>query len=217
MSMVDYAVVETATGRVLQIGRCPADAAQLQGGAGLSVVEIEAGSVDDDRHYLGAEGWAEYPPRPGAWAVFDYAAGAWIDPRTPDQITGELQLARLAAVAAINSLSAEVRRHYVTDIPGQDALYLLKEAEARAWVASADPAPAQFPLISAEIGITAPSGDEVAQVYLNLAALYVAAAAQLETARLGHIAMAEAAPDATAAAAIAQAFADVLQQSAEAP
>lgn len=69
------------------------------------------------------------------------------------------------------------------------------------------------PLISAEIGITAPTGDEVAQIYLNLAGLYVAAA-RLETARLGHIALAEAAPDTTSAAAAAQAFAALLQQGA---
>lgn len=154
----------------------------------------------------------ERPARPGPWATWD--GQQWTDPRTSADLQAELAQARLAAVAGINAIAGEVRRRYVTDIPGQDALYLLKEAEARAWVASADPDPAQHPLIAAEIGITAPSGDEVAQVYLNLAGLYVAVAAQLETARLGHIALAEAAPDVASAEATAQAFMAILQQGA---
>lgn len=89
---------------------------------------------------------------------------------------------------------------------------MMKEAEARAWVASADPDPALFPLIGAEIGITGTDAGQVAQVYLNLAGIYVQAAAQLETARLGHIAQAEAADTPEAAAAIAQAFRDLIGQ-----
>lgn len=89
---------------------------------------------------------------------------------------------------------------------------MMKEAEARAWVASADPDPALFPLIEAEIGITGTDAGQVAQVYLNLAGIYVQAAAQLETARLGHIAQAEAADTPEAAAAIAEAFRDLIGQ-----
>lgn len=118
----------------------------------------------------------------------------------------ELVNRRLAAVARINTAAGAIRRLYVTDIPGQEALYLMKEAEARAWLAEAEPDPANHPLIAAEIGITAPTGDEVAQVYLNLAAIYVQAAAQLEHVRLGHIAMAEGAPTPEAADAAADAF-----------
>ena len=114
--------------------------------------------------------------------------------------------ARLEAVARINAAAGAVRRLYVTDIPGQEALYLMKETEARAWLAEGEPNPADYPLIAAEIGITAPTGDEVAQVYLNLAALYVQAAAQLEHARLSHIAMAETAPTPEEATAVADAF-----------
>lgn len=123
----------------------------------------------------------------------------------------ELVNRRLAAVARINTAAGAVRRLYVTDIPGQEALYLLKEAEARGWLAEVVPDPADYPLIAAEIGITAPTGDEVAQVYLNLAAIYVQAAAQLEHARLGHIAMAETTTTPDAADAAADAFEALLQ------
>ncbi|WP_411838565.1 hypothetical protein [Paracoccus sp. ME4] len=151
------------------------------------------------------------PPRPqGHHWHFDRVSEAWIDPRTPADLEAELVGARLAAIAAINAAAGQIRRLYVTDIPGQEALYLMKEAEARAWVASADPDPMQFPLISAEVGITATTADEVAQVYLNLAGIYTAAAAQLETVRLGHIALAEVAPTVEAAEAAAQAFRDLV-------
>jgi len=140
------------------------------------------------------------------WRVVD---GALVRPE--GWADAALLSGRLAAVARINTAAGLIRRLYVTDIPGQEALYLLKEAEARAWLAEAEPDPAQYPLIAAEIGITAPSGDEVAQVYLNLGALYVQAAAQLETARLGHIAIAETAPTPEAAEGAADAF-DLLIQ-----
>lgn len=140
------------------------------------------------------------------WRVMD---GALVRPE--GWADAALASSRLAAVARINTAAGTVRRRYVTDIPGQEALYLLKEAEARAWLAEAEPDPVQYPLIAAEIGITAPTGDEVAQVYLNLGALYVTAAAQLETARLGHIAIAETAPTPEAAGAAADAFELLIQ------
>lgn len=167
-------------------------------------LEWVLGEFDQDRYQLSGGSMVALPPRPGPWAVWQ--DGAWTDPRTPADLEAELSAARLAAVAAINAASGPIRRLYVTDIPGQEALYLMKEAEARAWVASADPEPTQFPLIAAEVGITAPTAGEVAQVYLNLAGIYTAAAAQLETVRLGHIAQAEAAPTSEAAAAVADAF-----------
>lgn len=114
--------------------------------------------------------------------------------------------ARLEAVARINAAAGAVRRLYITDIPGQPTIYQMKETEARAWLADPDPDLANYPFIAAEIGITAATGYEVAQVYLNLGALYVQAAAQLEHARLGHIAMTETAPTPEDATAVADAF-----------
>lgn len=135
------------------------------------------------------------------WRVVD---GALVRPEGWADVA--LTNARLEAVARINAAAGEVRRLYITDIPGQPTIYQMKETEARAWLADPDPDLADYPFIAAEIGITATTGYEVAQVYLNLGALYVQAAAQLEHARLGHIAMAETAPTPEDATAVADAF-----------
>lgn len=99
-----------------------------------------------------------------------------------------LAAARVEAIAQINAKASIVRRRFVTDIPGQEALYLLKEQEARDWIAEVE---RDFPLIMAEVGLTGDTPDQVAQVYLNLGAIYLQAAAVLEQARLGQIAAVE--------------------------
>lgn len=101
-----------------------------------------------------------------------------------------LAAARVEAIAQINAKASIVRRRFVTDIPGQEALYLLKEQEARDWIAEVE---RDFPLIMAEVGITGETPDQVAQVYLNLGAIFLQAAAALEQVRLGKIAAIEAA------------------------
>lgn len=83
---------------------------------------------------------------------------------TPEQALAPV---RSAAIEEINSLVATVRGRIITDLPGQQMIYLRKEAEARAWVA--DPAPdlANYPLLAAEVGVTAPDADQLAQIWLN--------------------------------------------------
>ena len=213
------AVHDPATGRIVSVLGFPASAvtdAFDNIPEGMGAVEVGEG-VRPNTHYLDLDDnlrLVEYPERPGDWAEFDFSTKQWIDPRPPEEPKDPavvLQEHRQGAVARINRAAGAVRRLYITDIPGQEALYLMKEAEARAWLAETVPDPANHPLIAAEIGITAPSGDEVAQVYLNLAAIYVQAAAQLEHARLGHIAMAEIASTSEAADAVADAFEALLQ------
>lgn len=48
-------------------------------------------------------------------------------------------------------------------------------------------------MIAAEIGITGENADQIAQIWVNMAAIWVDLAAPLETARLGAIAQIEAA------------------------
>ncbi|OJY36998.1 MAG: hypothetical protein BGP11_12900 [Rhodobacterales bacterium 65-51] len=88
--------------------------------------------------------------------------------------------ARVTLAAAVTAARAAL----ITDLPGQSIIYLAKEAEARAWMA--DPAPdlADYPLIAAEIGITAPDAASLVQIWLNMAALWRSAAADLEALRL---------------------------------
>ena len=89
-------------------------------------------------------------------------------------ITQEQALApvRASAVAEINSLVAITRARIITDLPGQQMIYLRKETEARAWIASPSPDLADYPLLAAEVGITAPDADQLAQIWLNQAYLW---------------------------------------------
>ncbi len=95
-----------------------------------------------------------------------------------------LGAAKAAARAKLAEAAAAARAAMITALPGQDMIYLAKEAEARAWIADPVPDPAAYPLLVAEIGITAPDAASLAQLWLNLAALWREAAAQLEALRL---------------------------------
>ncbi|WP_347268188.1 hypothetical protein [Paracoccus sp. (in: a-proteobacteria)] len=203
-----YALIAPDGHRIVQTGEVPEGMIELQGGDLLALPAPE--EVGDATHYWDGAALQPYPPKPAPWMQFDFTAQEWQDLRSPAEVAAQLDTARLAAVARINALTGMVRRRFVTDIPGQEALYLMKEAEARAWLAATAPDPAQFPLITAEVGITAPDADQVAQVYVNLAAIWLQTAASLETARLGHILAAETAATPDAADAAAQAFAALI-------
>lgn len=88
------------------------------------------------------------------------------------------------ALDRVHQAVSTARTRYITDLPGQSMIYLAKEAEARAWLAAAAPDIADYPLLAAEVGITAPDPDDLAQLWLNLAAIWRAAAASLEAIRL---------------------------------
>ena len=88
--------------------------------------------------------------------------------------------ARVTLAAAVTAARAAL----ITDLPGQSMIYLAKEAEARAWIADPTPDPVAYPLLSAELGITAPDGASLAQIWLNLATLWRSTAADLEALRL---------------------------------
>ena len=99
------------------------------------------------------------------------------------------------ALSRINEVSGSMRAQYVTVIPGQEMIYLAKEAEAARYLA--DPAPdlAEYPMLSAEVGLTAPTAYELAQLWVNMSDLWRGIAAQIETWRLGTIAQIETAAD----------------------
>jgi hypothetical protein len=120
-------------------------------------------------------------------------------------VRADLQPARDAAIQTVNQTVGALRLGIITDIPGQMAIYMAKEAEARAYIFALPPPVdlTDWPLLAAEIGITAPTPWELAQVWLNLAAQFRQAAAQSERLRLGaKAAIAGAATEATLDAAI---------------
>lgn len=96
-----------------------------------------------------------------------------------------LVTARTAARARLTAHITTARAALITVLPGQDMIYQAKEAEARAWIADPSPDPANYPLLAAEIGLTAPDAHSLAQLWLNMAQLWRQAAAELEALRLG--------------------------------
>lgn len=114
------------------------------------------------------------------------------------------------AVARINDAASGLRGQYITVIPGQEMIYLAKEAEAVRYLAES-PEPATldgYPMLAAEIGLTAPTAYELAQLWANMSALWRGLAADIETWRLGAIAQIETAADvATVDAIVAAALA----------
>ncbi|AZB55022.1 hypothetical protein EBL89_06740 [Cereibacter sphaeroides] len=181
--MPAFAVFEHDTGRILRTGSCPDEYLDMQAAEGEAVF-VTDGMLDDERHYIRNWRPALYPPKPGPWAVFDFETGLWFDPRTSGDLAAELAAARSRAVERVNEGAGALRRQFVTPIPGQEMLYLRKEQEARAFVADPEPNPERYPLIAAETGITAPTAWEIAQLWLNMADLWIAVAGPLEAARM---------------------------------
>ncbi|QIO64768.1 hypothetical protein [Rhizobium leguminosarum] len=102
--------------------------------------------------------------------------------------------------------AAEAQRlKYITPGAGQAMTYQAKAAEAKAFLASEDPQQSDYPMLSAEVGITAGNLAAVAQIVASAYAQWQAIGAAIEAARLGGKAAVEAASDATAAQAAADA------------
>ena len=89
-------------------------------------------------------------------------------------------------------------------------IYLAKEAEAVRYLAETPATLDGYPMLAAEVGITAPTAYELAQLWVNMSDLWRGIAAQIETARLGAIYQIETAPDAAAVDAIVAAALEAL-------
>lgn len=163
-------------------------------------------------------------PEDGTYEVCVTAPRPWL-PSTvivtrgkgsPEIAAARLDTARAAAVARINSRAGQTRLKVYTDIPGQDALYLEKRAEAKAYLAlPVEPLTlADFPLIAGEVGpgLTATTPHELAQVWLNRSHLFKLVGGATERARLRAAYAVAEAPDEDTITAIEGAFAEALSQ-----
>lgn len=106
-----------------------------------------------------------------------------------------LRLAKAAGRSEVNRRIGEVRVQFITDIPGQQAIYSAKEAEARAYLAL-DPAPLDltaFPFLAGEVGLTAPDAAALAALWLAMSDRWRSVGSELEQLRLGVSASVEAA------------------------
>lgn len=106
-----------------------------------------------------------------------------------DATAEDITAARADAVAAINQRAGAVRALFVTDITAQQMIYLAKEAEARAYLAATPADLGQYPLIAAEVGITADTALALAQLWVGTANQWRALAANIEGIRMSHIKM----------------------------
>lgn len=141
-------------------------------------------------------------------------SGDWV-PRPPPpppsddelaaQAAAELQGAHLNAAQVIDDLVTAARLRFVTQLPGQEAIYLAKEVEARTFVSTL-PEPdslENFPYLAAEVGITAATPRDLALIWLRKGAQFRDLGAATENRRM-------AARKALAVAATPEAVAEVL-------
>ncbi len=100
---------------------------------------------------------------------------------------------------AIDAAAETERLKYITPGAGQAMTYQAKAAEAKAFLAAEEPQAADFPLLSAEVGITADSLAGVAQIVAGAYSQWQVIGAAIEATRLGGKASIEGAADAEAA------------------
>lgn len=138
------------------------------------------GHFDPAAYYISDGAPVAIPSSPGDWAVWDWGTHSWTDPRDEAWFAAQLADAKTSALAQITRLRGQARLAYITDIPGQEAIYIAKLEEARAYLSATDPDIADYPLIGSEVGVTAPTAYEVAQVFANLNTLWVQVAAAID-------------------------------------
>jgi len=88
------------------------------------------------------------------------------------------------ALALVREKVGATRQAYITDLPGQDAIYQAKETEAKAYLADASPDMADYPMLDAETGITEPTAAELATLWITMGTQWRSIAAQIEAARM---------------------------------
>jgi len=85
----------------------------------------------------------------------------------------------------IDRVAGIMRGESITVAAGQAETYMAKEAEARAYVADSAPDPVNYPMLSAEIGITGADLTAVATVVIAKANEWKILAGAIESVRLG--------------------------------
>lgn len=113
----------------------------------------------------------------------------------------------VAQLKVLVDQSAESERlKYITPGTGQAMTYQQKVAEAQAFKAATDPQASDYPVLSSEVGITADTLDEVANIVLAAFAQWQQIGAMIESIRLGAKRDIDAAEDEAAARAIVDAI-----------
>lgn len=122
-------------------------------------------------------------------------------------VTKDIAALRRVAAGRIDAAAEALRLRYMTGGAGQAMVYQAKAAEALRLSGDADPSPAGYPLLAAEVGITAPTLTGVGAAVLAAHDEWTRIGALIEAARLAAKAAIAAAGD-PAAVAAAEAAAD---------
>lgn len=184
------------------------------GGGRVAVQSCEAvvvHAVDAAGIYLGllppdqAPAAAHHPPPAGAWWRWQAGAWCWCPP---------LAVRVAEALAQIDAAAGQARLAYITDVPGQQGTYLLKEQQASAYLAAlaTDADAAVPPFVAAEAEALATTPALAAQGIVATAALWadqLAPAIECER-RRGKLACAAAADEAALSSALSAALAALI-------
>lgn len=125
------------------------------------------------------------------------------DPNWREPVLGDL---KAAFKIQIDVAAERERLKYITPGNGQAMTYQQKVDEARAFKIASNPKTADYPVLSSEVGITAETLSEVADIVLAAFAQWQLIGAAIESIRLGAKRDIEAAADEPAARAIVDAI-----------
>lgn len=128
-----------------------------------------------------AAGFIPCPPevRPG-W-VFD--GKKWSEPA--DVPVQSLDQLKMSLKVSVDAAAENERLRYITAGAGQALTYMQKSEEARRYLSEENPDADNYPLLSAEVGITAPDIRSVADIVSQAFSLWQQVGAVIEATRLG--------------------------------
>lgn len=114
------------------------------------------------------------------------SGGALVPEAPEDFADARLERAKFDARVRGRQAVDQARRAFISDFPGQSMIYADKEKEAIAYLA-ADPEPDDltgFYWLPKEVGVTAPTAYELAQIWVNMAALWRSVGPEIEGLRM---------------------------------
>ncbi|CAB4327459.1 MULTISPECIES: hypothetical protein [unclassified Brucella] len=201
----DDLVVGTMSGTVdgveipLHLSSVPTDRLRYLDGELIDASENREWFVDNlgQKHIIAGEGWQSLT--------------CGIDERMARGNDGQWRASPLETIKAqlkrrIDADAETERLKYITPGNGQAMTYQQKVDEARAFKAASNPKAADYPVLSSEVGITAETLSEVADIVLAAFALWQQIGAAIESIRLGAKRDIDAAEDEAAARAIVDAI-----------
>lgn len=135
---------------------------------------------------VGAAEIEEPGPAPSEVQVIGMALSGTTSPvRVWTTVPFDLADLRSTQIARVNEGAGAFRRRFITDVSGQQATYLDKEVEAKAWALGADAA--DFPYLAAEADASGVPIADIAALVLATAATWRALNAKIEGRRRGAI------------------------------